>query len=60
VVEASPPPVVVLPPVSVDDVDDSVVVVSTVVGVQAPSMRAHARIEARRRIKILRLSARNP
>jgi len=37
----------------------AVVVVSAVVGVQAPRIRAHARIEARRRVTTLRLSAPN-
>jgi hypothetical protein len=58
VVEASPPLLVVLPSVSVEDVD-TVVVVSAVVDVQALRIRAHATIEARRRVTILRLSAPN-
>jgi hypothetical protein len=50
--------VVVLPSVSVD-VDGAVEVVLEVVDVQALRIRAHARIEARRRVTIRRLSAPN-
>ena len=59
VVVGASPLVVVLASGALDVADGAVVVVSAAVDVQAPRIRAHARIMARRRVTTVRLSAPN-